>query len=106
MKQDEQKTDVIFRMCVDKFSVENEQNDLERCIAIFPYEGRWTRYGYCVGCYQHVGQHYDANYDWVMSSTVPAQPEQFEPLKKELEQWYGYNFRIMRRMNKQRMFNS
>ena len=105
MKQDEQKTDVIFRMCVDKFSMENEQSDLNRCIAIFPYTGDYKRDG-SVACYQHIGQHGCAHYDWVMQYTVPAQPEQFEPLKKELEQWYGYNFRIIRRMNKQRMCNS
>lgn len=103
MKQDEQKTDVIFRMCVNKFS--KEQDDLNRCIAIFPYTGDYKIDGY-VMCYQHVWQHYSAHYDWVMQYTVPAQPEQFEPLKKELEQWYGYNFRIMQRMNKQRMCNS
>lgn len=103
MKQDKQKTDVIFRICTDRFS--SVQDDLNRCIAIFPYTGDYKRNG-SVMCYQHIDEHSYAHYNWIMKYTVPAKPKQFKQLKKELEQWYGYNFRVMHRMNKQRMYNS
>jgi len=48
--------------------------------------------GYCL-CYQHVGQHGDASYPYVISITKPATPEEYNDLKTELES-IGYVLKI------------
>ena len=72
-----QKTKVIFR----KFKSENKS-----IIAIFPeFPGSLPSY---YMNYQHIGQHGDGN-DY-LSNTLPATPEEYADLKKELEN-IGYN---------------
>lgn len=59
-------------------------------IALFPniitsYEGKAET----VVSYEHVGQHGDANYDYVVSRTASAMPEEYAPLLAELKTIYG-----------------
>jgi hypothetical protein len=62
-------------------------------LALFPHmeEGR----GMC-GSYEHIGQHGAANYAACIAQTRPANPEEFAPLKMELES-IGYRLRIISR---------
>ena len=46
--------------------------------------------GYVV-CYQHLGQHGEGHYRHLIDGTRPATPEEYEPLKQELQQ-IGYRF--------------
>jgi hypothetical protein len=51
-----------------------------------------------VTCYQHVGQHGAADYETVIRQTRPATPEEYTPLKRELERApYGYTFTVRAR---------
>ncbi len=75
--------DVIFRK--DKQSV----------YALFPYI---IHSGYNVVTYQHIGQHSGANYQHCIQTSKPATPEEYEPLKKELEN-IGYNLLIRKKQN-------
>jgi hypothetical protein len=64
-------------------------------IALFPEvdEGR----GEC-SSYMHVGQHGRADYTGVIKSTVPAKPEEFAALRRELEgKPFTYSFRVVAR---------
>lgn len=45
--------------------------------------------GLCM-CYQHVGQHSHADFKGSMSDSVPASPEEYRALRKELES-IGYS---------------
>jgi hypothetical protein len=50
---------------------------------------------YCL-CYEHVGQHGGADYSGVFKCTAPATPEEYAPLKSELES-IGYILNVMSR---------
>jgi hypothetical protein len=50
---------------------------------------------YCTA-YSRIGQHGDADYDFVISHTRPATYEEYEPLARELEQ-IGYKLDIRKR---------
>ena len=86
MKKNTDETVVVFR----KFK---EKNALGDVIALFPEldEGR----GMCAS-YMHVGQHSAASYDGLLCMTQPAQPQEYEELKAELEK-IGYKLKIRRR---------
>jgi hypothetical protein len=43
--------------------------------------------------YAHIGQHTEVSKDWVKTETEAATPQEYEPLKKELEQ-IGYVLKI------------
>jgi hypothetical protein len=85
MEMDKEKTVVVFR----KFK---DQGDI---IALFPNEIN-DSFGNCL-TYMHVGQHGSADYQGLMrTETVAATPEEYEPLKRELE-GIGYNLDIKKR---------
>lgn len=63
-------------------------------IALFPEE-KWDHRGNCTS-YMHVGQHGGADYVGVIASTKPAQPGEYEDLKRELQD-LGYGLRIIQR---------
>lgn len=78
------KNKVIFR----KF-----KSKCESIIAIFP-EIPGSLPSYCMN-YQHVGQHgHGSDY---LSNTVPAAPEEYADLKKELET-IGYELKVCKRI--------
>ena len=47
--------------------------------------------------YVHLGQHGQADYDYVMSITLPATPKEFKPLLDELTNQVGYHCFIVNR---------
>lgn len=59
-------------------------------IAFFPDQ----RDGEFIGSYEHVGQHSNATYPH--SQTIPATPEEYADLLREL-QGIGYELRVVRR---------
>ena len=67
-------------------------------IALFPdlvetYRGE-------VRCYEHIGQHGIAHYRTVIELSRPATPEEYEPLRRELESaQYNYRLAIRQRAN-------
>jgi len=76
------KTKVIFRI------------DGDEVVAVFPED---TTQSGSLGCYAHVGQHSNCTYGWYLTKTKPASPDQYEGLKKELEQ-IGYVLHVQKRM--------
>ena len=64
----------------------------EDIIALFPEEPGSTFKDHCLS-YQQTGQHSGADYDGCISASKPAKPEEYEPLKKELER-IGYSLII------------
>ena len=100
MEQDEFETLVVFRKYKpahkDKYS-ECAPYDI---LALFPeVSGSCIDESICE-CYQHVGQHGQANYYYcVHELTTPATPEEYEDLKKELES-IGYKLKIRRKWDR------
>jgi hypothetical protein len=87
MKQDTEKTTVIFR----KF----RQGDI---IALFPMINADNKPGHFQS-YQHIGQHGAASRDLMQAYTIPARDQGYRELKAELEN-IGYNLDIKKRVNK------
>jgi hypothetical protein len=56
--------------------------------------------GHC-SSYEHVGQHGGADYNGCIARTKAATPEEYWPLKLELEQ-IGYRLKIRRRYQRRR----
>ena len=77
------KEKVIFR--IDKWG---------DVIAFFP---ETYKHGELV-CYQHVGQHSNADIMYYLTETKKATPEQYKDLYNELTNLVGYDLRIMQRM--------
>jgi hypothetical protein len=90
MKQDTQKTEVIFR-------VDTTKDYAGAITAIFPYQVE--TYKGNVGMYAHVGQHGHGDYQTMLGMSRPAGPEEYNDLKKEMENNYGYNFKVIQRRN-------
>jgi len=90
LKKDEEPVIVIFRKYKDGGDI----------LALFPYED-YTATGSMCMSYQHVGQHGGANYAHCLDITVNASPEEYEPLRKELE-GIGYNLVIRRKRGHRR----
>lgn len=84
------KTKTIFRKFPDG-----------QIVALFP-EIRYDRY---VGSYMHIGQHGDADYDYVVRRTRPAAVEEHMPLLRELET-IGYEIMPMKRRSRSRSRSS
>lgn len=63
-------------------------------VAVFPYLV-FSPSGDCT-CYQHVGQHGEANYFVMLNITVPATEEEAAPLRRELES-IGYNLAVIKK---------
>ena len=66
-------------------------------IALFP-EVAATVSGHDCESYMHIGQHGAAS-PWITGSTRPATPEEYAPLKCELES-IGYVLRIVKRFTR------
>ena len=88
-------TQVVFR----KFKDVNKD-----VIALFPEDiydgvgGDFVRTKLCMS-YMHLGQHSSADYHYVVSDSVPAKPEEYNELKKELEQ-IGYSLNVIKRYSR------
>lgn len=68
--------------------------DQDTPIAFFPCSrSRSVSYDEIM-CYEHVGQHSVANLDY-FTECRPATPEQYAPLKNELEQLIGYDLAVL-----------
>ena len=65
-------------------------------IALFPMES-WNAMGSQCASYEHIGQHGPAVYKYVISETVPATPEEYRDLRRELVINYGYDFIVRKR---------
>jgi len=50
-----------------------------------------------ITCYSHIGQHSAATYLEVLRQTVPAKPEEYASLQKELESRGYDNIQVMQR---------
>lgn len=61
-------------------------------IALFPAE-RWNNYNYDCTSYVHLGQHSAADYNYVVSKSTLATPDEYADLKAELER-IGYELDI------------
>jgi len=66
-------------------------------IALFPYEIQKVN-GNCL-CYQHIGQHGEADYSNCIAMTVPATPTEYSTLRMELTNQIGYNMTITKKRN-------
>jgi hypothetical protein len=84
------KTTVIFRVW--------DKRDGGGVIALFPHlPGTVFDSRSCMS-YEHVGQHGPADLAGVISRTRPATPEEYEPLRRELERApYNYELDIRER---------
>lgn len=84
--QDVQQTVVVFRVFKDSGNV----------LALFPHDQGNDEPGSC-SSYMHIGQHSSANYRHCLDITRPAKTEEYESLRKELENQIGYNLLIRKR---------
>ena len=90
------KTKVITQVVFRKFKDVNKD-----VIALFPedtYDGvgsNFVRTKLCMS-YMHLGQHSSADYNYVVSASIPAKPCEYSELKKELEQ-IGYCLNVRQR---------
>lgn len=50
--------------------------------------------------FEHIGQHGEADYGYVVDHTVPATSEEYGALYNELTHVYGYNLEIRTRWNR------
>lgn len=66
--------------------------ELSGVVAVFPQLKRFNGYKYNVTCYSHVGQHSEGDKSY-FENLSPASPEEYEPLKTELES-IGYKLKI------------
>lgn len=99
MEKDKERTAVIFR---------RERQFGRPIVALFPYisykpEHR-ARREYKVLAYTHFGQHHEVDYNVQMAFSTPVFPEEYEPLKRELENFFGYNLRIIQRACRKKMY--
>lgn len=94
MEKDTEETLVIFRKYKRKHASKYYKEDnIPEILALFPEIEATPDKSTCL-CYQHVGQHGDANYYYCIHElTVPATSEEYSDLKKELES-LGYNLKI------------
>lgn len=90
MKRDKEVTKVIFKKAYDSVAKE------WWVIAFFP--GITATKGMVVS-YAHVGQHGEATYKFYLACK-PAKPKEYAKLKKELEQCFGYRFKLVRRITR------
>tara|TARA_B110000503_G_C6810497_1_gene274815 strand:+ start:155 stop:451 length:297 start_codon:yes stop_codon:yes gene_type:complete len=88
MEKDKHITEVIFRF------------DKEYGVyALFPYEiDTYTT----VSSYAHVGQHSGANYQHCINTSRPATEVEYKDLFNELENYVGYNLKVVKKMSYQK----
>lgn len=87
MKTKEPKTTVIFRKFKD--------GDI---IALFPGE-KWDNHSGLILSYMHVGQHGSADYNYIITTTLPAKENEYNSLYRELIS-LGYNLQINKKRTK------
>lgn len=90
MKRDKEVTKVIFKKAYDHDTKE------WWVIAFFP--GATASKGMIMS-YVHDGQHGEATYEFYIACK-PAKPKEYAKLKKELEQCFGYRFKLVRRITR------
>lgn len=90
MKQDEEETKVIFKMA-------RYPRGEREIIAFFP--GAPANPG-CVMCYAHDGQHGEASEAFYTLNNRNATPNEYAPLKKELEECFGYRLKVVKRITR------
>jgi len=83
MKKDTDITKVIFRKHKDG-----------EIVALFP-DDVWDRH--LIASYGHSWQHGGADYKYVVSITKLATPEEYNSLKTELENLFGYNLKVVKK---------
>lgn len=67
----------------------------DEVLAVFPELG--SRVNYCVLCYAHIGQHFEASHTQIIETTQPATIGQYSALLAELVA-VGYDdLRVMKR---------
>jgi hypothetical protein len=81
-------TPVMFRM--DKCGRRKEVT------AVFPYDESTVGKPWLRTCYAHIGQHGACDWGWILQKTRPATPQEYEPLKRELER-IGYQLKVVKR---------
>lgn len=67
--------------------------------ALMPYE---SEVDYKVTCYSRIGQHCQADYDYVVSKTKLASEDEYRPLLNELLS-LDYEVRVIKKANKTKM---
>jgi hypothetical protein len=55
--------------------------------------------------YQHIGQHGEADYHYVVEQTKPAKPDEYMPLYKELKE-IGYDLQVRQKINHHKYINT
>ena len=90
MKRDKEVTKVIFKKAYDHYIKE------WYVVAFLP--GATASPGN-VMYYEHCGQHGECVYDFYLSCKR-ASPEEYAPLKKEMENCFGYNFKVVRKITR------
>lgn len=86
MEKDTDITRVVFRIWRDTGEV----------IAFFPDVPADKKY---MMSYMHIGQHGEADYQYLIKETSLATPAEYKPLKEELES-IGYHLRVVKRISR------
>ena len=93
MKRDKEYTKVIFKMA--RYSAYKMPG--EECIAFFP--GAPANPGNIMS-YVHCGQHGEADYGFFLQNCRPCTEKEYRPLKRELEENFGYRLKVVKRITK------
>jgi hypothetical protein len=94
MEKDDYTTEVVFR----KYKPSHNFGRKGVIVALFPYD--IADFSGSVLCYEYCGQHGGANYQHVVHTmTTPATEEEYKELKTHLEEHYGYNFKVIKKIN-------
>ena len=96
MRRDKEFTKVIFRK-----SYWPERKEWE-ILAFFP---QVEANAGMIMSYAHLGQHGEACLEFYRGCR-PALPREYAPLKKELERYYGYRFKVARRITRKDLDNA
>lgn len=56
--------------------------------------------------YQHIGQHSHGDYHVCIQTSRPATEVEYTDLKAEMENYYGYNIKVVQKQNRQKYLKS
>ena len=90
MKRDTEITKVIFKMA-------RYDDGKREPIAFLP--GAPANPGNIMS-YVHTGQHGEASYDFYIKQCSPCAKKDYAVLKKEMEKFFGYRFKIVHRISR------
>ena len=93
MERDKNTIDIVFRVYKDNGET----------LALFPHEV--SNINGNVTCYEHTGQHGEADYGHCMSITKPATEGQYKNLKIEMEN-LGYVIKVVKKQNYEKFLSS